>query len=56
MYFYAKNSSLEYWGLFQGLLYFTMSLDKVVFVKGMSVLSILLGYQLKGRKEEKELF
>ena len=29
-YFYAKNSSLEYWGLFQGRLYLTSS-GKVVF-------------------------
>ena len=35
-YFYAKNSSLEYWGLFQGRLYLT-TLDKVEFEKSMSV-------------------
>ena len=38
-YFYAKNSSLEYWGLFQGRLCFTSS-HKVVFDKSMSVLSV----------------
>ena len=44
--------TLEYWGLFQGHLYFTSS-DKVVFEKGMSVLSILSGDQLKRRKRRK---
>ena len=42
----------EYWGLFQGHLYLTSS-DKVVFGKSMSVLSILLGYQLKRRERRK---
>ena len=45
----------EYWGLFQGHLYLTSS-DKVVFGKSMSVLSISLGYQLKGEKEGIVLF
>ena len=49
-----KHSSLEYWGLFQGRLYFTSS-DKVVFEKRMSVLSILLGYPLKRRKRRKRV-
>ena len=53
-YFYAKNSSLEYWGLFRGSLYFTSS-DKVVFDKSMSVLSILLACQLKWRKRMKRV-
>ena len=52
MHFYAKIFPLEYWGLFQGHLYFTSS-DKVVFEKSMSVLTILLGYQLKRRKRRK---
>ena len=34
--FYAKNSSSEHWGLFQGRVYFTSS-NKVVFEKSMSV-------------------
>ena len=51
---YAKNSSLEYWGLFQGRLYFTSS-EKLVFVKHMSVSSILLGYRLKRRKRRKRV-
>ena len=51
--FYAKNSSLEHWGLFQGSLYFPSS-NKVVFEKRMSV-SILLGYRLKRRKSRKRV-
>ena len=42
----------EYWGLFQGHLYLTRS-DEVVFENSMSVLSILLGYQLKRRERRK---
>ena len=53
-YFYAKNSSLEYWGLFQSRLHLTSS-DKVVFEKSMSVLSILLGYRLKRKKRRKRV-
>ena len=51
-YFYAKIFPVEYCGLFQGRLYFTSS-DKVVFEKSMSVLSILLGYQLKRKRRKR---
>ena len=51
--FYAKNSSLEHWGLFLGPLYFTSS-NKVVLV--LVLLSILLGYRLKRRKSRKRVF
>ena len=44
----------EYWGLFQGHLYLTSS-DKVVFEKSMSVLSILLEYELKRRERRKSV-
>ena len=47
-----KNSSLEYWGLFQGRLYLTI-LDKVEFKKSMS--KYLLGYQLTRRKRRKRV-
>ena len=53
-YFYAKNSSLEYWGLFQGRPYLTSS-DKLVVEKSMPVLSILLGYRLKRRKRRRRV-
>ena len=50
-----KNSSLEYWGLFQGCPYLTI-LDKVEFEKSMSSkIKYLLGYQLKRRKSRKRV-
>ena len=50
-----RNSSLEYWGLFQGRPYLK-SLDKVEFEKSISVYyKYLLGYQLKSRKRRKRV-
>ena len=49
-----RCSLKEYWGLFQGHLYFTSS-GKVLFKKSMSVLSIPLGYQLKRGERRKRI-
>ena len=47
-----KNSSLEYWGLFQGRLYLTI-LDKVEFEKSMSVEAFVAISAKKEKKKEK---
>ena len=52
--FYAKNSSLEHWGLFQGPLYFTSS-NKVVLEKSMSVKYFVGMSAKKEKKQEKKL-
>ena len=50
--FYAKNSSLEHWGLFQGPLYFTSS-NKVAFEKSMSV-KYFVGISAKKEKKQEK--
>ena len=47
-----KNSSLEYWGLFQGRLYLTI-LDKVEFEKSMSV-KVFAGISAKKEKKKEK--
>ena len=47
-----KNSSLEYWGLFQGRLYLTI-LDKVEFKKSMSV-EVFVGISAKKEKKKEK--
>ena len=50
--FMQKNTSLEYWGLFQGRLYLTI-LDKVEFEKSMSV-EVFVGISAKKEKKKEK--
>ena len=49
-----KNSSLKYWGLFQGRLYLTI-LDKVEFEKSMSVY-VFIGISAKKEKKKEKCY